>query len=44
MRRPFSLLLLVAALTACGTPQEQCIRTNTRDLSEAELEQLFAEV
>lgn len=30
MRRLFLLPLL--ALTACGTPQEQCINRNTRDL------------
>lgn len=41
MRCPFPLLLLVAALTACGTPQEQCIRTNTRDLRT--LDRLIAE-
>lgn len=30
MKRP--VLVLVALLTACGTPQEQCIQRNTRDL------------
>ncbi len=28
----FLLLGSLALLTACGTPQEQCIRANTRDL------------
>ena len=28
----FLLLGSLAMLTACGTPQEQCIRANTRDL------------
>ncbi len=34
-------LLLIAALTACGTPQEQCIRSATRDLRT--VERLIAE-
>lgn len=29
-------LALTAALTACGTPQEQCIATNTRELRTVE--------
>lgn len=32
MRIAFSVLPLFAALAACGTPQEQCIARETRDL------------
>lgn len=30
-RKPLLLLLLLPALAACGTPQEQCIRRNTHE-------------
>lgn len=33
MKRAFSRLILVALLAACGTPQEQCIGTATRELT-----------
>ncbi len=29
-------LALVLALTACGTPQEQCIRANTKELRQVD--------
>ncbi len=35
MKLPAALALL-ATLAACGTPQEQCIRNNTRDLRTVE--------
>ena len=41
MRRSAALLALLAALAACGTPQEQCIRTATRELRT--LDRLIAE-
>jgi hypothetical protein len=34
--KPLVLLALIVALAACGTPQEQCIRANTRDLRQVE--------
>lgn len=35
-------MLALAALAACGTPQEQCINQNTRDLSV--LDRLIAKI
>lgn len=41
MTRAIAPLMLIAALAGCGTPQEQCIRTNTRELRT--LDRLIAE-
>ncbi|MDF1619059.1 hypothetical protein [Pseudothioclava nitratireducens] len=41
-RAAFALILSAVALTACGTPQEQCIQRNTRELRT--VERLLAEV
>lgn len=42
MRRQILSLCVLSVLAACGTPQEQCINRNTRDLRT--VEKLVAEV